>query len=202
MAMNIVTVPIKSWNSTLPFIMTPNCLLKKVRKTRDENACNIICLSPDLVKACRQPGFPSEVADKIEEIILECFTHLSSITGHSSFYQDNTDESNLWYCYAHTGNHDLREKYLKEIVRQSIMIVYDGKIDLGSEPKHKKFENDFINSQISELHASERYTEGNETINYTMWRKDLPRKYAAAYKEAITQGKITSNVSFDGHSPS
>ena len=188
-----VTVPLKTWHSDIPMLITPRRLLEKVKKDSESNY-NWIASATELVKTCNLPNFPSDIADEIEDIILGCFASLAVNGIYTPSYQEETDESAVWKCYMHSRNRELREFYLTEVIRRAIMLAYG---DLGpiffSGPEHDDFERKFIKKQIYELHRAERMAECNEVVNYPSWRKSLQQKYQKAYDEAVKLGKFQSD---------
>jgi len=189
----LVPFPLKTWHADIPILITPKRLLRRIRKGGKDNY-GLITSATALVKTCSLPNFPQEIATEIEDSILECFTNLTADGGYIPTRQERTNETAVWFCYCHSKNFELREQYLREVIKSSIILSYG---DLGllffHGPEHDEFECHFIKERISELHRAERHAEKNETVNYLSWQKSLPEKYQKAYDEAVGLGRFKSD---------
>ncbi|MBQ6354930.1 hypothetical protein IJJ18_00685 [Candidatus Saccharibacteria bacterium] len=171
-------------------LFTPQKLLERVLED-SKSDYNWVASAPELIRTCNLPGFPEGIALEIEGLILQCFTNIAPDL-YEPLFSSDADEAAVWTCYLHANNIELREVYLRRIIKRTIGLSYG---DLGvifhRGPEHDQFEQQFIDEKISELHAAEKNT--NKPIDYLSWRKSLMEKYKDSYDEAIELGRFNSD---------
>ena len=171
-------------------LFTPQKLLERVLED-SKSDYNWVASAPELIRTCNLPGFPEGIALEIEGLILQCFTNIAPDL-YEPLFSSDADEAAVWTCYLHANNIELREVYLRRIIKRTIGLSYG---DLGvifhRGPEHDQFEQQLIDEKISELHAAEKNT--NKPIDYLSWRKSLMEKYKDSYDEAIELGRFNSD---------
>ncbi len=108
--------------------LTAKKLLKLVRMANEYSNYCWFASTDELVRICKLPDFPQDIAQLIEAAILKCFSNIQN-----SAFRYPDDVSNVVFCYnsliGKIEYDDLRKKYICSIL-QSV-------IDYGLEDKHR-----------------------------------------------------------------
>lgn len=173
--------------------VTANELYRRVKSDSKSNY-NWIASATDLVRVCKMKGFPEDIAEKIQDLILNCFAELSVRNIYKDSNQKSTDERAVWYCYHNSKNEELKDYFVEQNVKRAILLCYgDSGRAFHGGPKHDEFEKRFTDKMAHEIRRKDRYvydekSEKNLIDEYITWRKSLTEKYSEAYEAAEDRG--------------
>ena len=178
-----------SWHNSYPrehWLMTPEELLERVRED-SRGDYGWITSATELVRTCKSPGFPDEVAEEITDLILNCFANIGSVGS------DKGDRIAVFYCLEKTHNTQLKTRFLRRVIkgmmRQNFgdevteMFYYD-----------KETEGNFIQRKLTEFCQIEK--SGLTYAKYASWVKRITEDYDRELTYAEEDGKLPNKGIF------
>ncbi|MBR3322025.1 hypothetical protein IKG05_00035 [Candidatus Saccharibacteria bacterium] len=166
------------------WLMTPDELLQRVREDSERSDYNWITSAAELVHTCNQVGFPSEVAAKIKDLILNCFANMMNPG------QMRGDRAAVFDCYTATKNEELRTRFLRGLVLGAMNRCYGNDI-VWAFYHDADLEKTFMEQKLQELQAAEERASVSERYNvYVAWYNNLIKDYDKLLDQAEKEGKV------------